>query len=194
TLPSGLIYDPFAPSGLIFGKPLGPEDSTITTLFATNGQGTGMATTRLTVVDSLAAGLLLPLASDSPAIVSATSVTGRKGDPSFSFQVLVEGTSGAAVLNTGDLPTGVTFNPDTGVIMGSSATVDGTCPVELTLQDVGVPAVTQMLQLTFTSNGNVPVITSPEFATLVPGQFFTYTVTTDSPLSTTFSFIGTDGV
>jgi len=192
SLPSGLMVD--TSLGLVFGKPVTPSDTTVTTLKAINGQGTGTANTRLTVVDSnTAASPLAPMDSASPAIVSATSVTGRAG-VAFIFQVLVEGASDAAILTAGDLPAGVTSNSETGVITGDTTTVEGTSSVELTLQDGSLPAVTQELQLTFTANLKVPVITSPESATLVPGQFFTYKVTTDGSLGGTFSFIGTDGV
>jgi hypothetical protein len=48
------------------------------------------------------------------------------------------------------------------------------------------------LQLTFTSDPDVPVITSPDSATLVSGQFFSYTFAADA--NATFTYIGIDGV
>jgi hypothetical protein len=56
------------------------------------------------------------------------------------------------------------------------------------------PATTYArFQLTFISNFTVPIITSSDRATLVPGQYFSYTITAEGNASF-FGYIGTDGV
>ncbi|MFZ3375308.1 MAG: Ig domain-containing protein, partial [Chthoniobacterales bacterium] len=69
--------------------------------------------------------------------------------------------------------------------------VDGSFGVTTTVTE-GTVTTTSTLQLTFTSDPAIPVITSPREAALAAGQFFTYTIVAPSSdhSGTTFSLIG----
>jgi HYR domain/Putative Ig domain/Galactose oxidase, central domain len=175
-LPSGLSID--TSSGIIYGIPSVFGNFSIT-ISASNSFGTGSGNLAL-VVQPVPSG---------PQIISSTSATGRTGQP-FRFQVLTSGASPAAQLSASSLPPGLSFDPPTGLILGTPSS-DGNFPVTLTLTD-GSASASAVLQLTFTSDPAVPVITSSDSATLVSGQFFSYTFVADA--NATFSYIGIDGV
>ena len=130
-----------------------------------------------------------PFPSSGPVIASGTSVTARTGQP-FSFEVFTTGGSPTARLSATGLPPGLSVDPATGVISGTP-TVDGSFGVTLTVRD-GAVTTTSTLELTFTSDPAIPVITSPRETALVAGQFFTYRITAPSSnhSGTTFSLIG----
>jgi hypothetical protein len=176
-LPAGLSLD--SDSGILGGTPTDPGTTQIQ-LTASNSFGTGMKTLTLTVQ---------PFPSSGPVIASGTSITARTGDP-FSFEVFTTGGSATARLTATGLPPGLSADPVTGVISGTP-TADGSFRVTLTVRD-GALTTTSTLQLTFTSDPAIPVITNPREAALTAGQFFTYTI--DAPSSdhsgTTFSLIG----
>ena len=125
-------------------------------------------------------------------ISSSMSATGRVGRP-FSFQVYTtDGTTAARVSATGLTP-GLSADPVTGIISGSAAT-KGSSIATLTVTD-GSFTATATLQLTFAADSTLPVIISPGFASLTPGEFFTYTISASATCGsldgTTFTFIGT---
>src|SRR5205814_3605956 len=118
-----------------------------------------------------------------------TSVTARTG-MSFSFEVFTTRGDARARLTATGLPPGLSADPATGVISGTP-TRDGSFGVTLTVRDGAVTTIST-LQLTFTSDPGIPVITSRREAALTVGQFFTYTITAPSsnPSVTTFRLIG----
>jgi hypothetical protein len=174
------------PSGLTFNTSLraisGIPTATGTFqvgLTATNSLGTTNATLTITV-QAVPAGL---------AIVSSTCATGRTGR-AFSFQLQTRGGSSATRYAVDNLPPGFNLDPATGFISGTSAS-DGSFSLAVAAID-GAATTNATLQLTFTSDPTVPVITSANSAILTPGQFFTYTITADA--NGTFGYIGTDGI
>jgi hypothetical protein len=129
-----------------------------------------------------------PAPNSGLTIKSGTSITARKGQ-FFSFDVFTKGGSANARLTATHLPPGLSYDPLTGLISGRP-TVNGSFGVTLTVTD-GSVTTTSTLQLTFTSDPAVPVITSPREATLVPGKSFHYKIVDSSQQSgTTFSIIG----
>jgi Putative Ig domain len=138
-----------------------------------------MATLTLTVRPPPSSGVI---------IASSTSVTARTGQP-FSFDVFTTGGSSTARLSATGLPPGLSVDPATGVISGTP-TRDGSFGVTLTVRD-GAVTTTSTLELTFTSDPAIPVITSPRETALAAGRFFTYTIVAPSSIDhTTFSLIG----
>lgn len=175
-LPPGLSVD--ESEGLIYGLPNQAGNFNVT-LSAWNPCGTGLANISIAV----------QRAPSGLQIISSTSATGRTGQP-FQFQVLTSGGTSAARISAMPLPAGLNLDPVTGLISGTP-TGDGTFSVTLTLTD-GSSSTTAVLQLTFTSDPDLPVITSSDTALLAPGQFFSRQLTADANAS--FSYIGSDGV
>ncbi len=177
-LPAGLTFDPTLRA--ITGRPTGAGTFQIG-LSATNTRGTTSATLVLTVQPP----------PTGPVIASSTAVTGRTG-LRFSFQVFTSGATSAARVTATGLPPGLTIDSMTGVISGI-ATTDGSYGVNL-LVTGGSTTTTGTLQMTFTSDLAVPVITSASSATLTPGQPFSYTIVAPAETSpsdtTTFALFG----
>ncbi|MGH8094559.1 MAG: kelch repeat-containing protein [Chthoniobacterales bacterium] len=179
TLPSGLTFD--ASLSAIVGTPTGAGTFQVA-LSASNTGGTTNATLVLTIQPAPASG---------PVIISAASATGRTGSP-FNFQVATSGGTSATRASATGLPAGLTIDAVTGEISGT-VTTDGSFSVTLTVTD-GNQSSTATLQLTFTSDLAVPVITSPNSTFLYPGQAFSYTIlapTSDSSDPVTYSVVGT---
>jgi N-acetylneuraminic acid mutarotase len=176
-LPAGMSFDSVA--GILGGVPTN-AGTTQVQLTASNSVGTGRKTLTLTVQ---------PAPVSGPVIASGTSITGRTGVP-FSFEVFTTGGNTTARLSATGLPPGLSADSVTGVISGTPTT-DGSFGVTLTVTE-GAVTFTSTLQLTFTSDPTIPVITSAREVGLTAGQFFTYTITTDSSnhSGTNFSVIG----
>jgi sugar lactone lactonase YvrE len=142
-------------------------------------------------------------------VVSGAGATGATGH-FFSYQVRAAGFTSGATVTANTLPAGLTMNPVTGIISGvlpaqlfvdpaselttSIPAQDGSSLIILTVQD-NVSQVTSTLDLTFTSDTSIPVISSPSEATLLVGRAFTYTIFAPSsadPVSdpTTYAYDG----
>lgn len=127
-----------------------------------------------------------------PVTVNASTVTGRTGRR-FRFPVVMNGGTTAYRLTASGLPPGLTADPVSGVISGTP-TADGSYQVALTLSD-GTSTIKADLQLVFTSDPTVPVITSPYITTLQKGTAFSYKIQVDtsSPPSSdpiTYTLVG----
>src|SRR5439155_897695 len=170
--------------GIISGVPTVHNDNGFpVSLTARNASGTGMKAVSffIAAAPSPTPGLI--------SIISSTCATGRAGRP-FTFQVLTENASSAAQLTASGFPykEGVgpelSIDPVTGLISGTVTLPDRSPPksfgVALALTD-GTTTAHSFLQLTFISDPNFPILTSSSAATLVPGQFFSYTITADAP-------------
>ncbi|MEO5720928.1 MAG: putative Ig domain-containing protein [Chthoniobacterales bacterium] len=160
-LPPGLRFD--AARNAILGQPTQAGTFSVG-LSAPNAIGTTNATLVLVVQNAVL---------DAPVIASATSATGRTGRR-FTFQVFTTGGTSAGRLSATNLPPGLTFDAVTGLISGS-ASQDGSFAVALTVTE-GANITTSTLQLTFTSDPAIPVIISPNTASLSVGKPFLYTI------------------
>jgi sugar lactone lactonase YvrE len=172
-LPPGLNVDSVL--GIIYGTPT--TVGMFEVIISASAQWT--TTAKLTIV-------IQSTPSSGPIIASGASVTGRTGG-FFTFDVITTG-SATANVNASGLPPGLSVNPMTGFISGVPSS-DNSSLVTLSATD-GVGTHISTLQLTFVSNPTIPIITSPESATLVPGQPFSYTITADA--SAAFGYIGTN--
>ncbi|MGH7938367.1 MAG: putative Ig domain-containing protein, partial [Bryobacteraceae bacterium] len=159
SLPAGLNFD--SNLGVISGM---PEDfgTFSIALSASNEDGDANATLTLTVQ---------PFPTSGPAIIGSTSATGRTGQPFF-FQVITQGASPAARVSATGLPAGLKIDPVTGEITGS-ATNDGSSAVTLKVTDGSLTTI-GTVELTFSSDPDLPVITSPTQAFLVAGEPLNY--------------------
>jgi len=160
-LPPGLTFNTSLRA--IIGTPTGAGVSSVG-LSASNSSGTVNATLTLTIQ---------PAPSSGPVIRSSTSATGRVGQP-FTFHVITTGGGPASRLSATGLPVGLSANAVTGVISGT-VTAEGSSAVSLTVTDGNLTA-TGMLELTFSADPGLPVIVSPDRASLTVDQFFSYTI------------------
>ncbi len=161
-LPSGLSIN--AASGAITGTPSNAATTTVS-LTATNAGGTGTASLTITINPP------------TPAIESANSAVGVKGQP-FSYQITAS--NSPTSYDATNLPGGLSVNTATGLISGAPSAA-GTTAVTISATNAGG---TGSLALTITISLPPPAITSAGTASGTQGQPFSYTITaTNSPTS-----------
>jgi DNA-binding beta-propeller fold protein YncE len=180
SLPDGLVFD--GSLAAITGKPTVSGQFQVR-LTASNAIGETSQTLNLTV-------------DPAPAItiVNNTGATGGIRGQLFTYQVRATGVTASATVTATGLPTGLTMDnsgfisgvvPDTLTVdesldlITAAPAQDGSSLVTITVTD-GNNTATAMLQLNFTSNPMIPVITSPTEVVVTPGQPVSYQITTDS--------------
>ena len=108
----------------------------------------------------------------APTITSANNTTFAVGS-NGSFAVTATGVPTPTLSETGMLPSGITFQPATGLLSGTPAPgTNGVYPITLTASNGVPPDTTQ--SFTLTVNPALPVIFSPTAATATVGLPFSY--------------------
>jgi sugar lactone lactonase YvrE len=173
----GLTFDPTLSA--VKGTPTAAGSYQVE-LSATNAIGVTTATLLLTVQPA-------PFLEN---VVSGAGATGATGH-FFQYSVRAAGFTPGATVTANTLPAGLTINPVTGIISGvlpaelfvdpttelttSIPAQDGSSLIVLTVQDDN-SQMTSTLDLTFTSDTAIPVISSPSAANLLAGRAFSYTI------------------
>src|SRR6266581_215174 len=133
-------------------------------------------------------GTLLVTLNQAPAITSANNTTFKVGTAG-TFTVTASGFPASTFSETGALPSGVTFNGNTGVLSGTpAANTSGTYPITFTASNGIGSDATQNFTLTV---NQAPTITSANNATFIVGAVGSFTVrATGLPTTMTFSETG----
>ncbi len=127
------------------------------------------------------------VANGAPAITSANSTTFTAGTPG-TFTVVATGTPKPAFSESGELPTGVSFNTSTGVLSGTPASgTGGSYNITFTAKNEVMPDATQSFTLTV---DEAPAITSGNSTTFTVGTNGTFTVTATGTPTPTLSESG----
>jgi len=162
TLPPGVTFAPA--TGLLTGTPAAGSGGIRTLVFtATNGVAPNATQTFTLVVN------------EAPAITSSNTTTFTLG-VARSFTVTSTGYPAPGLAMTaGTLPTGVTFDPATGVLSGTPASgTVGNYPLTFTASNGVAPAATQSFTLVVNQS---PVFTSAATTTFMVGAAGSFTVT-----------------
>ncbi len=170
-LPANLSINPT--TGLISGTPA--QSGVFKVLVgATNAGGTDPIVLTLTVIVA------------PPVITSATSASVQAGTR-FTYQIIA--TNAPTAYTADGLPSGLSLDPNTGVIAGSSNAAPGTYPITLIASNSSGSG-TATLNLTITAAAvAAPVIASATTDSAPTGQSFTYQIiASNSP--TSFSATG----
>ncbi|MHB8242408.1 MAG: putative Ig domain-containing protein [Solirubrobacteraceae bacterium] len=118
--------------------------------------------------------------TQAPTITSVNATTFTEGSAG-SFTVIAGGTPTPTLSETGTLPNGVTFDPNTGKLSGTP-TQEGVFPITFTAANGVAPDAVQSFTLTVDAP---PLITSADEATFVDHVAATFTVTaTGTPAPT----------
>jgi hypothetical protein len=173
-LPTGVTLNPT--TGVLSGTPGAGTGKTYSiTITASNGVGSPASQSFTLTVDQ------------APAITSANSTTFTVSTLG-TFTVTATGFPAPSLSETGTLPTGVTFNPVTGVLSGTPGPgTAGTYPIMFTASNGVGTAATQNFTLTV---GQPPAITSANSTTFTVGTAGTFTVTATGFPAPTFSETG----
>ena len=188
SLASAELYDPASGTWAATGSlNTGRSDHTATLL--SNGNvlvAGGQDNTGL-----LASAELFDPAATPPAITSANKTTFTVGTNS-SFTVTTTGIPTPTLSESGALPSGVTFNPATGVLGGTPAAgTGGFYPITFTASNGVPPDAMQGFTLTVSTVVNqAPAITSPNNTTFTVGSNGGFTVTTTGIPTPTLSESG----
>ena len=161
-LPDGLSMNLL--NGAITGVPTVAGIFQIT-LFATNAAQTA------------ATNLVLTLATDIPAITSATNAAGQQA---IAFSYAITATNNPVSFGAGPLPAGLTVDTSSGIISGAPL-VSGNFPITIGATNIyGSSATTLYLYLATSA----PLITGPLVITGLQGQAFSYSImTTNNAIS-----------
>jgi hypothetical protein len=174
SLPGGVTFD--SATGVLGGTPGAGTGGTYTiTIEASNGVGTDANQTFVLTVD------------EAPAVTSPVSA-GFTAGAAGSFTVTATGYPAPTLSQTGALPSGMTFNPSTGVLSGTpAADSGGTYNLSFKASNgVGTDA-TQNFTLTV---GQTPAITSTTSATFTADVAGSFTVTATGYPAPTLSETG----
>jgi hypothetical protein len=162
-LPSGVTFtDNHNGTATLAGTPAaGTTGTHPLTIQATNTAGSTSQTFTLAV-------------NQAPAVTSANTTTFTVGTAG-TFTVTATGTPTPTLSESGALPSGVTFNPATGVLAGTPAAgTGGTYTITFTATNGVNPNATQTFTLTV---NQAPAITSANTTSFTHGQAGTFTVT-----------------
>jgi type II secretory pathway pseudopilin PulG len=168
-LPNGVTFNPA--TGVLSGTPAaGTGGSYPLTFTATSSSGTFNQSFTLTV-------------NQGPAIASANNAAFATG-VAGTFTVTATGNPAPALTEAGALPSGVTFNPATGVLSGTPAAgTNGAYIITFTATN-SLGSTTQTFTLTV-NQAQAPTITSANTATFSKNTSNSFTVTaTGSPIPT----------
>jgi uncharacterized repeat protein (TIGR03803 family) len=170
TLPQGLIFN--SGTGLISGIPASTGTFNLP-ISATNASGTTSGVLTLAINPVVA-----------PVITSCSSLT---CSPSSVISYRITGTNSPTIFGATGLPTGLSLNPNTGIITGTPATTgDSTVALSAT-NSIGTG--TSVLALIVQQGAAAPALTSPSTGGGAATLPFTYQVTgTNNP--TNFSATG----
>ncbi len=175
-LPSGLSIN--VSNGRVGGTPTAAGNYSVTLSLLSGG-----ATTNLDVT------LLVNPAAGTPAITSASSVSGTAGAP-LAYAVVASAPPGAPVTsyNIAGLPPGLTANTATGAISGTPTAV-GVFPVAVSANNANGTGAVATVTITISAAAGAPVITGPAVANLAVNIPFTYSISaSNSP--TLFAAVG----
>jgi hypothetical protein len=153
-LPPGLSFN--TGSGAITGTPTA-TGSTMVTLSATNGEGTGYAPVTINVTPPV------------PVITSATSASTVVG---AAYSYAITASNGPTLFDASPIPTGMTFSATTGVISGAP-TVVGTTAIAIS---AGNSTGTGASTLNLTVTNPPPVISGASTAVVTVGDAFSYQI------------------
>ena len=166
TLPSGVSFD--ASTGVLSGTPATTDLGGTYTVTFTASNSVGSAATQSFAL----------LIAQPPAITSANNTTFVEGSPG-TFTVTATGVPTPTLSESGVLPSGVTFNADTGVLSGTpAATAGGEYPLTFTASTGIGSAAKQEFDLW---------VVSPSYSLNAPTKFVVTGVT-----STSIAFSWTD--
>ncbi len=175
TLPAGVTFN--STTGVLAGTPASRTGGTYSIVFtAHNGSGPD-ATENFTLT-----------VNQASAITSSSRTTFKLGTPG-TFTVVASGFPAPAITETGAMPSGVTFNPTTGVLSGTpNVGTTGTYPIVFSAQN-NVGAIANQ-NFTLTVNQS-PTITSASTTTFTIGNANTFTLTATGSPNPTLSEVGT---
>ncbi len=173
-LPTGLTFN--VNTGVLSGTPEANTGGSYPIMFmAANGVGSN-ATQNFTLT-----------VNQAPAITSNNNMTFTVG-AAGTFTVTATGFPAPALSVSGNLPAGVTFNTDTGVLSGTPAAgTGGSYPLTFTAANGVSPNATQNFTLTI---NQAPSITSAASVIFAPGILNSFTVTATGFPTPTLSATG----
>jgi Bacterial Ig-like domain (group 3)/Bacterial Ig-like domain (group 1)/Putative Ig domain/Invasin, domain 3/Domain of unknown function (DUF4214) len=177
TLPSGVSFD--TDTGILSGTPgVGTAGTYPITFTASNGFGS----------DAIQSFTLTVTSPSGPPSLTSPANTNLTVGAAGSFTVTASGTPAPTLTESGTLPQGVTFHPDTGILSGTPAAGSGgTYLVTFTASNGVAPDATQEFTLTVFE---APAVTSAGGTTFTAGSAGSFTVTASGYPAPTLSESG----